>query len=378
MKKLATPKASRLVAKVRDYAGQRSQRELTRLFGRAGQQRLKAKDGRRLRAPKFWQRWEIELLLGKVPDAEVARRTGRTRGAIQVKREKLRILYVPMRDWPENELRLLGKYSDREVARMTQRTLASVQSKRQDLKLPSATCVQRDWTKQEDALLGKHSDREIARRLQRSYSSVQHRRQRLGIPRPNLLALPWSELEDSLLGRLPDVVLSRQLNRTLAAVRFRRCDRKIPPCISLPDQWRSEIAKLRPALRQVRLEKRKRTTRTVKPVSRFRRRGRDSRPRTLRRWTAAEDKLLGTVPDAELARRLERSEISVMRRRLRMGIFVPGRTKLWTSEDDALVGTMPDGELARKINRTLQAVKVRRQQKGLLPFHASRATTNEE
>lgn len=364
------------MTKIRDYAEQRSQRELTRLLGRAGQKSLKGKDGRRLRAAKFWQQWEIELL-GKVPDAEVAKRTGRTRSAIQVKREKLRILYMRMRDWPENELRLLGKHSDREVARMTQRTLTAVQSKRQDLRLPSATCVQRDWTKQEDALLGRYSDREVARRLQRSYSSVQHRRQRLGLPKPNLLALPWSKLEDSLLGRLPDVALSQHLNRTLAAVRFRRCNKRIPPCVCPPDQGPSEIAKLRPVLRQVRLEKRKRTTLPVKLVSRFRRRGKDSRPRKLRWWTVAEDKLLGTLPDAELARQLGRTETSVMRRRLRMGIFVPGRTRLWASEDDALVGTMPDGELARKINRSFHAVKVRRQLKRLPPVHASKAATNQ-
>lgn len=328
MKKTVARETIRLAGKAREFIGRKSGRELDRFWGRSAPKPGRSRNGSLLRAAPGWQEWEISLL---------------------------------------------GKHSDREVSRMTQRTLAAVQTKRNDLKLPSAISVQRDWTKQEDALLVRYSDREVARRLQRSYSSVQHRRQRLGIPKPNLLALPWSKQEDSLLGRLPDVVLSQHLSRTLAAVRFRRCDKRIPPCVCPSDLLSSAIAKFRLVLRRVQAEKQKAAIIAGEPVSRFRRRGEDSRPRKLRWWTATEDKLLGKFPDAELARRLGRSELSVTRRRLRMGILFPVQVKLWTTEDDALVGAMPDRELALKLNRTLIAVKARRQHKRLPPFRHSQS-----
>ncbi|MBI1178465.1 hypothetical protein GC207_13605 [bacterium] len=368
MKKSVASGAARLAGKVREFIGRKSQRDLTRLLGRSAPKPARSRKGSLLRAPRYWQKWETALL-GKVPDAEVARRTGRTYSAVQSQRVKQGILYVRQRDWTPDEIGLLGKYPDREVARMTRRTLAGVQTRRQDLKLPSVSSRQRDWTKREDALLVKYPDREVARRLKRSHASVQHRRQRLGIPKPNPLARSWSKLEDSLLGRLPDVVLSRQLNRTLAAVRFRRLDKKIPTCGCPPDQLPSAIAKLRGVLCRVQAEKQKARALPSIPVGRFRRSGRDSRPRKLRWWTAAEDKLLGTLSDGELARRLGRSTISVMRRRLRLGILLPVQSRLWTLEEDALVGAMPDRELAHKLNRTPAAVKIRRQRKGLPPFH---------
>lgn len=47
----------------------------------------------------------------------------------------------------------------------------------------------------------------------------------------------------------------------------------------------------------------------------------DPEPGTAKpRWTPAEDAQLGTLPDAELARRLGRSRASVIARRIRLGI----------------------------------------------------------
>ena len=40
----------------------------------------------------------------------------------------------------------------------------------------------------------------------------------------------------------------------------------------------------------------------------------------LRRWTAGENRLLGTLPDAELARRLKRGVSGVEQQRLKLGI----------------------------------------------------------
>ncbi len=49
----------------------------------------KRRKGRLLKASIKWQEWEIDLL-GKLPDREVAKLTGRTRAAVEVKRQKLR------------------------------------------------------------------------------------------------------------------------------------------------------------------------------------------------------------------------------------------------------------------------------------------------
>ena len=277
------------------------------------------------------------------------------------------IRYVRQRDWTEKEISLLGTVSDRELARTTRRTLVAVKSKRRALDIPTLDPKQRDWTKKEDTFLGKHSDRQVARRLGRTSSSVQHRRQRLGIPKPNPLGLPWTDLEHSLLGALPDRVLCRYLGRTLAAVRFRRGDNGIPHCASPPDKWPSVIAKLSPALRQVRADK-KGALAIVAKTGRYRRRGKDSRPRKVRWFTSAEDRLLGKFSDRELARRFNRLEVSVQGRRVRLGILLPGRKKPWTADQDALLGTMPDNELAPSISRTLAAVRIRRQHKGIPPW----------
>jgi len=368
MKKSVERKASSLNEKVREYVGRKTQRELTRLLGRSGQKPLRVRNGSVLRAPRYWQKWEVELV-GKFSDAEVVRRTGRAYSSVQSKREKMGILYMRQRDWTENEISLLGKFSDREVARMTQRTWVAVQTKRHRLKISPLACNQRAWSKKEDALLGKHSDRENARRLGRSFGSVQHRRKRLGIPKPDPLALPWTKLENSLLGAFPDSLLCRYLGRTLAAVQFRRNHKGIPRCTRPPDELPSVIAKLSPALRRVRFEKGAALATVVK-TGHYRRRGKskDSTPRKQRWWTAAEDKLLGKFSDQELARRFRRSEISVQHRRLRLGIFIPGCAAPWTADEDALVGTMTDQELAQKLNRTLAAVKTRRQHKGIAPL----------
>src|SRR5437667_6934650 len=67
-----------------------------------------------------------------------------------------------------------------------------------------------------------------------------------------------------------------------------------------------------------------------------------------RRWTKAEEKLLGAKPDAEVASILGRSQFAVQIRRHSLGI--PARSEnrsAWTPQEDKLLGTLPDSEVAK-------------------------------
>src|SRR5437667_8890369 len=80
-----------------------------------------------------------------------------------------------------------------------------------------------------------------------------------------------------------------------------------------------------------------------------------------RRWTRAEERLLGTKPDAEVAALLGRTRFAVQLRRHSLGI--PARYEdrsAWSPEEDKLVGTLPDTEVARILGRSIGSVKARR------------------
>src|SRR6185369_3390877 len=75
-------------------------------------------------------------------------------------------------------------------------------------------------------------------------------------------------------------------------------------------------------------------------------------------WTAAELEQLGQVSDAVLARRFRRSYYQVRRQRLALNIpaRIPHRphppSRPWTAAELKLLGTMPDHLLARRLKRT--------------------------
>ncbi len=74
-----------------------------------------------------------------------------------------------------------------------------------------------------------------------------------------------------------------------------------------------------------------------------------------------EDRLLGTARDHEIARRINRTPLSVVARRRKLGI--PNRfsaVRRWTIEEKVLLGTAPDQQVARRINRALHAVQAAR------------------
>src|SRR6266567_5675308 len=98
-------------------AGKRP-RDVERLLARRTI-KTKRRKGRILSASNKWQDWECDLL-GQFSDREVAKRTGRSRAAVEVKRLKLRLLrraFHAATPWTREDLDLLGKVPDKEIAR---------------------------------------------------------------------------------------------------------------------------------------------------------------------------------------------------------------------------------------------------------------------
>ena len=137
---------------------------------------------------------EEDALVGTMPDRDLAQQIGRSRDAVGVRRQKRgippvcrpaipktpRVSTYHIRNWKPSEIELLGKRPDRDVARETGRTHAAVKRMRKLLHIPSATPV-RFWTPEENRLLGTLPDAELARRLNRGITGVTQQRLKLGI-----------------------------------------------------------------------------------------------------------------------------------------------------------------------------------------------------
>jgi hypothetical protein len=83
-------------------------------------------------------------------------------------------------------------------------------------------------------------------------------------------------------------------------------------------------------------------------------------------WTSEEDALLGTMKDRDVAARIGRSESAVSERRYVLGVAAftkrapRGKPITWTPAKDRLLGTMSDANLARKLQCSPMTVFYRR------------------
>jgi hypothetical protein len=84
--------------------------------------------------------------------------------------------------WTPEDVALLGTLPDAEVATRTGRTPSAVRQKREERSIPNPD--DNRWTAEAVALLGTMPDAEVARRLGRSVSAVVQKRVKLGIPNP--------------------------------------------------------------------------------------------------------------------------------------------------------------------------------------------------
>jgi len=199
---------------------------------------------------------------------------------------------------------LLGTEPDRKLARRLGRTLAAVQVRRIKRKIPSALPTARRWTAREDALLGTKADAEVGRLLGRGTAGVRRRRRLLHIcltqwRSGNTIARKWTQAELELLGRLPDSDVAEQLGRPVHSVMVKRLSLRRPACPS-----------------KVRRVRQRRVPSAIPSRE---------QPPDAREWTVAEELLLGSRPDREVAQRLGRSRTSVARKRRTLGLPAFGR-----------------------------------------------------
>jgi hypothetical protein len=87
-----------------------------------------------------------------------------------------------------------------------------------------------------------------------------------------------------------------------------------------------------------------------------------------RKWKRAEDKLLSTARDPEIARPLKRSLTSVRARRQVLGVAALPRYPVWTRAQNKLLGRAPDSEVALGVNRSTPAVRKQRLKLGIAAF----------
>ena len=185
----------------------------------------------RSRPAKVWSAEELALL-GAVPDPEVARRTGRSLDAINKRRNALgrpalkegtrgaRTLF-----WSESDKALIGKMPDTEVAKRTGRSLMAVRECRRMLKRKAVAKGPRGerayfWSAVEDAIVRALPAKEAVKKLNRSLGSIHTRRRALGVAKDRR-DFCWSTEEDEIRTTTLEEAL-RRLNRTLEAVRSRR------------------------------------------------------------------------------------------------------------------------------------------------------------
>jgi hypothetical protein len=89
-----------------------------------------------------------------------------------------------------------------------------------------------------------------------------------------------------------------------------------------------------------------------------------------RRWTARETKLLGRYFDEELARRFRRPVHDVARQRIALQIpaFRPHKSKKWTRAEEKILGMAEDKVIAMRLGRTRNAVLQHRRILGIPPM----------
>jgi len=257
---------------------------------------------------------------------------------------------------------LLGTMPDGKVAGILGRTAASVRNRRIRLGIELQHRVRRDWTAGEDALLGKHTDSEVARRLNRTYGSVQSRRLALKISCANPQFTRWTAEEDGWLSVVPDEIISQRTKRSLCSIERRK--RKL-----FPEKYKSTKGAPFWSKAEIRLlgtmtdrELAKKLGRTYRSVEVKRRKMGISvmaiRPQF--KWTAQRNKMLLTHSDRHLAHLWKCSAKILRCQRRALGIPAIKKDKAWTQREDRLLWLYGNRDAAKRTGRTAGAVNARR------------------
>jgi hypothetical protein len=222
------------------------------------------------------------------------------------------------------------------------------------------------WTKEEDALLGKLTDRDVAEKLNRTLGGVRDRRKFLGKPAVGHAPQPFRmerEPRDNYARLF--VTKSNQELRAILGWSYKRIHTRRRQLAG------GKLRKLQPewTLEEDRLLGTKPDAKLAKMFGRSAmsvgaRRG-QKRIRLRKDWRPEDDKVLGSRTDHQIALLLGRSQPNIAWRRKKLGIPPKAKARPWTQEEEALLGSKPDEELARAFGRTVLAVGARRIELGL-------------
>ena len=348
-----------------------------------------------------WTAEEIKLL-GTKPDEEVAHLLRRSAEAVSLKRQKLHIPAPLQPPWTGEETKLLGTRPDREIARLLDRSEAAVQTKRLQLGI-------RIWK----ATAPKSREPVNADKLRLLFGPYQPPRTRRG---KHLFCemrgtvkvgdycdgpIPWP-----MKWRTRSLILCGDLVRAVREESGLAVAHHWGVCPALVTKWRGALEvgpmtagttrlksvvqteAMTPALRAhlsrvkagkpVHLSGRGKARLMAalhrpKPAEWFQsmakhwaaRRGKPVNPEE-RAWTPAEEALLGTRPDRELAQEMNRSVVAVAARRRRRKIPCPNPlVHPWKDSEIALLRQLPDAAVAQRTGHPLRSVQSKRESLGL-------------
>lgn len=177
--------------------------------------------------------------------------------------------------------------------------------------------------------------------LGKPHRKPNHKPQRKPIRKPIRKPHPWTKEEEALLGTALDTSIAEQLNLPYHVVFHHRTMLGITA-------WRTLRAK----------DKKEQTPKREKRKT----------PTLLEPYRSQ----LGQVPDAEIARQLNVSPKTIGRWRRAQKIpayeGTGAKVKRWTSESEKLLGTMPDRKLAKKLGIPLGTVLSRRLTLRIAPY----------
>ena len=136
--------------------------------------------------------------------------------------------------WTADQVALLGTDHDEAIAKRIGRSPGAVTSKRVGLKIPAYSGHAgggREWSAAEAALLGTDRDAVVAAKLGRTVRAVASKRTALNVPAASGWrggGRPWTAEEVALVGTDRDEVIAVKVGRTPTAVTLRRVAMKLP------------------------------------------------------------------------------------------------------------------------------------------------------
>jgi hypothetical protein len=315
-------------------------------------------------------------LLGKIPDRELAARTGVSPRTVANERKRRGIEpcfpAVDAIKWTPKMIALLGTASDRAVARELGISHRAAGEKRRMLGIPGFRPRPHHrqgffWTPEDLALLGTMSDPELGELLGISHATVYLKRRRLGICpfQPKPVDVEWTEEMLGLLGKVPDAEVAQRYGLAIVTVYRKRSSLKIPAFLETgPVARTDEIGEL---LHLPSKEVHLRTGLAFTTIKHLRERWGIPGPKRI--WQPEEIALLGKASDKEIAARLGCSVGSVHNKRRALRIlspnWTPGQSRSWRPEEIALLGTAADKEIAKRLGRSLASVQLKRHRSGI-------------